>query len=243
MGSIIFDWDGTIISCEEKINGAIAHLCTMYPQLAEDYRRSVLSEKQSPGWWRKGVQVALPEDYFCHHFGIVTDLLSAMLTVDRDEAWNIALTSFKTTYCDYPSTLMLPKALLDELANRLPVYILSNSSSDNIQKEALDHNILTGITFVGGAKKYSVSSDETLLCGISPNRPGYLNKLLEIQKEHGDILVIGDNFSLDISTPLSQGMQCAYIPNPFSPPHVINYLRGRNVRIGSAIDIVSELIK
>jgi len=129
-----------------------------------------------------------------------------------------------------------------ELSKVADIYVVSNSETDNIEYEAAVLGISKApFTLIGGAKKYKVSGDENSIVGIPTDRPDYRKILLCLRDQHKSLTVVGDNFSLDLVTPLSLGMDVAYIPNPLTPPAILDYVRRKNIPFGTINEIVDKL--
>ncbi len=239
---IIFDWDGTIVSCEEKIDWAAERLCQSYPEIAQKYQSAVLANRQSPGWTRKGFMASLPEDYFTYRFGIIAELIAEAQGLTTDVAWPIILHTFKESYLQAQAKILADQQKLRELSKYATLYIVSNSGIDNISTEAntlgFDRSILS---FVGDAKKYGVEGSDPSIIGISAMRPRYRELLHTIQAKHENLIVIGDNFSLDLVTPISMGIRAAYVPNPLSPIEIGQYVKDNQILSGTINDILDVL--
>ena len=222
MGAVIFDWDGTLVSCEEKIDATIQQVCFDFIEIRDVYHVAIADRMLSPGWVKKRLLASLPEDYFTYHFGIIAKLLvkSQGFMSDHetanDMAWSIILTTFKGLYRKTPSRLLVDRQLLMALAKQAEFYVVSNSDTENIRNEArilgIDDSLFT---FIGNAEKYHIESSDPSILGIPTVRPRYRQILLSIREKHNnDIIAVGDNFSMDLVTPFSMGIRVAYISNP-----------------------------
>lgn len=241
--AVIFDWDGTLVSCEEKINLAVTKLCTKFSGITKPYKAMVTKRLASSGWIRKGFIASLPEDYLSYHFGIVAKLLMEVEGLETDPAWSIILSMFKESYLEVRSRMIVDVTKLEELAKHAALYVVSNSEVSNIKSEAKELGIRRGIvSFIGNAKKYDVVAAEPSILGIPVNRPKYQELLNELKKKHGSITVAGDNFSLDLVTPIAMGVGVAYIPNPLTPKAVIRYVKKNRITCGSIDDVLDILI-
>ncbi len=251
MSAVILDWDGTLVSCEEKIDATIRKICSDFPEIQDDYHAAISKRVASPGWIRRGFITSLPEDYFTYHFGIVAKLLATSWRRDHDwdmtgdDAWSIVLTKFKELYRGIPSQLLVDHHLLMMLARQAEVYIVSNSNSKNIRHEAQALGIGNlHLRFIGDAKKYYVESLLPDILGISVTRPRYREVLSSIAKrDRTDIIVVGDNFSLDLTTPISMGIRVAYIPNPLTPRVISDFIRDQHIPSGTINKILQILIQ
>ncbi len=241
--AIVFDWDGTIVSCEEKIDLAITKLCKQFPAIAKPYKDSVAKKTFSSGWVRKGFTASLPEDYFTYHFGIVAELIAKAKSLVIDSAWSVILSTFTESYLEVNSRILIDLGKLYQLAEHVNLYIVSNSEIKNIKAEAKSLGIKCGvITFVGNTKKYNVAGVESSVIGISANRPNYQATLSRLQKKHENIIVVGDNFSLDLVAPIAMGISVAYVPNLLSPKIIIRYVKKNCIPHGTINDILDILI-
>lgn len=242
--AIIFDWDGTVVSCNEKIDLVINKLCQTYPEIAEKYQSAISTNKQSHGWVRKGFIASLSEDYFTYRFGIAADIIAETQNFTTDTAWLIILKTFKLSYFETRAKILTDQKKLRELSNYATLYVVSNSSTDNILTEAkilgFERSILL---FIGDAKKYSVERSNPSIIGIPLTRPRYQETLSMIQAKHKKLIVIGDNFSLDLITPISMGIRVAYIPNYLSPKNIGQYIKDNQILSGNINDILDILIQ
>lgn len=251
MSAVILDWDGTLVSCEEKIDMTIHKICSDFPEIQDAYHTVTSKRMASPGWIRKGFIASLPEDYFTYHFGIVAKLLATPQGYEHDwditgdSAWSIILANFKELYGEIPSPLLADHDLLMTLARQADVYIVSNSDSENIRNEAQVLGINNSrLRFIGGAKKYYVESLTPSILGIPVTRPRYRELLSSIvEEDQTDIIVVGDNFSLDLTTPISMGIGVAYIPNPLTPQVILDFIRDRHIPSGTINQILQMLIQ
>jgi phosphoglycolate phosphatase-like HAD superfamily hydrolase len=248
MNAIVFDWDGTLVSCEEKIDATIQQICWNFPKIQDAYRVAISNHVVSPGWARKGLIASLPEDYFTYHFGIVADLLAKSkesVVFTNDTAWSLILSKFRRLYGETPSRLLADRKLLAILAEQTKLYIVSNSDGGNIRNEAQSFGIDDSLfTFIGNAKKYHVESSEPSILGIPVKRPLYQKVLLSLLKKHQtDIIVVGDNFSLDLAEPFFMGIRVAYIPNPLSPEIITDFIKSQHIFSGSINQILETLIR
>jgi len=240
--AIIFDWDGTLISCEEKIDHTIRSICQTYPAVGLAYGHSVREQLASPGWVRNGYISSLPEDYFSYHFGILATLLAENQSVALEQAWIMILTAFKEMYGRNPSKLLVEIQGIMELSQLANIYVVSNSETSNIEREASVLGISNAhIQFIGGAKKYKVSGGEQSIAGIPTNRQDYREILRRVKGGHKSLTVVGDNFSMDLVTPISLGINVAYIPNPLTPPAILDYVRRENILSGTVNEIIRTL--
>lgn len=240
--AIIFDWDGTLISCEEKIDHTIQSICQTYPAVGLAYGYSVREHSASPGWIRNGYISSLPEDYFSYHFGILATLLVKAQDVSLEQAWLTILMTFKEMYGRNPSRLLVEIQGIMELSQLADIYVVSNSETSNIEREASVLGISNAhIQFIGGAKKYKVSGDAQPIAGIPADRQDYREILQKVKGSHKSLTVVGDNFSMDLVTPISLGINVAYIPNPLTPPTIIDYVGQENILSGTVNQIISKL--
>jgi FMN phosphatase YigB (HAD superfamily) len=100
------------------------------------------------------------------------------------------------------------------------VYVISNSETGQISRELKTAGI--ELLIKGNAKKYfvksgSVESEDKMSIGkrtINLDRPFYRDALKDFEPENS--LVVGDNFSLDLSLPLSLGFDVALIKNRYN---------------------------
>lgn len=247
MNAIVFDWDGTLVSCEEKIDATIQQICSDFPKIRDAYQNAISMRMVSPGWIRKGFLSSLPEDYFTYHFGILADLIvkSQESTVfTNDTAWSVILSKFRRLYGKTPSRLLADRKLLAILAKKNKLYIVSNSDDENIRNEAQSLGIDDSLfVFIGNAKKYYIESSELSILGIPIKRPLYDKVLLSLLKKHQtDIIVVGDNFSLDLVEPLSMGICVAYTPNPLSPEIITDFIKGQHILSAPINEILEILI-
>lgn len=241
--AIIFDWDGTIVSCEEKIDLVINELCLEYSGVSEKYQSAILTNKKSPGWSRNGFLVSLVEDYFTHRFGLMAEILVETQGVNIDTAWLIILRMFKALYLKARAKVIIDQQKLLELSNYAILYIVSNSDNSNILIEAeilgFEKSILS---FIGDAKKYGVESINSSIIGISTARMKYREILTTIREKHENLVVIGDNFCLDLVTPISLGISTAYVFNPLCPDKIKQYIKDKNIPSGTINDILDIII-
>lgn len=236
----VFDWDGTLVSCKEKIDSAIRAIRLDYSEPGDVYRKRVQCGDSSPGWIRRGFIASLSEDYFSYHFGILAQELARSLRIEDDEAWKLILECFKKCYKETASKLLVSPTTLIRLSEVGDVYIVSNSDSFNIRQEAQGHNLdISGATMIGNAKKYKVVSNHTAILGIPVARPLYQSLLQQVMVHHEEVVVIGDNFSLDLATPLSLGLKVAYIPNELSPKSILDYFDGNQMIVGTVEKIIN----
>jgi len=244
LNAVIFDWDGTLVSCEEKINLTTDKLRHMFPEIIEDYQSAVLEKHSSPGWIRKGFVSSLAEDYFTHQFGIIADILSKIKTMSIDAAWSIILSTFKKSYLEVRAKTLVSQEKLDELSHYMKLYVVSNSDTSNITKEVETLGIDSSLfTFIGNAKKYEVTGTETSIMGISAIRPMYRDVLNFLRHKHENLIIVGDNFCLDLVTPISVRIRVAYIPNPLSPIEILQYIKKNEILTGGIDNILDTLIQ
>lgn len=240
---LVFDWDGTLVSCEEKIDLVVERLCSQFPAIAGRYKAMIGKQASSPGWIRKGFIASLPEDYLSYHFGIVAELLAETEALTTDSAWSAIFSTFKASYLEVQSRMLADLNKLQELAQLVSLYVVSNSETGNIESEAERHGIGRGlVTFIGNAKKYNVSVSEPNLIGIPTSRPRYREILTRLQEKYQRVVVVGDNFSLDLATPISMGICVAYIPNPLTPGAILQYIKKNHIIYGSINDVLDILI-
>lgn len=241
--AIVFDWDGTLVSCEEKIDLAASKICAKFPKIAKLYKAVVIKKSASPGWIRNGFVASLSEDYLSHRFGILAKLLAEIEDVETDSAWSIILSTFKESYLEVQSRMLADLAKLKKLAECVSLYVVSNSEVSNIKSEAKELGVGRGlVSFIGNAKKYDVAAVKPSILGIPVNRPKYQELLVDLKKKHRGITVVGDNFSLDLVTPIAMGVSVAYIPNPLTPKAVSRYVKRNRITCGSINDILEILI-
>lgn len=247
MDAIVFDWDGTLVSCEEKIDATIKQICLDFPKIQGTYQSAISNRVASSGWVRKGLLASLPEDYFTYHFGAMADILvrsqeSAVST--NDTAWLAILSEFRRLYGKTTSRLLADRKLLATLAKQTKLYIVSNSDGENIRNEVQFLGINDSLfVFIGNTKKHHVESSEPNILGVPITRPRYQKTLLSISKKHQTgVIVLGDNFSMDLTAPLSMGIRVAYIPNPLSPEIIIDFIEGQRILSGSINEILETLI-
>jgi len=241
--AIVFDWDGTLVSCEEKIDLAIAKLCSQFPKITKQYKALIAKKKPSPGWIRKGFIASLPEDYLSYHFGIVAGLLTKTEGLAIDSAWSAILSIFRESYLEARSKMLANLEKLYELSQCATLYVVSNSEVGNIKLESKALGIKRGsISFLGNAKKYDVAGLEPSILDIPANRPKYHEVLNRIKEKHESVIVVGDNFSLDLVVPIAMGISIAYVPNPLTPKFVVRYIRKNRITFGAINDILDILI-
>lgn len=240
--AVIFDWDGTLVSCEEKIDLAIERLCQTYPEITEEYLSTVSVYGQSQGWIRKGFIVSLPEDYFTYHFGIIAGLIAEATALTTDAAWLIILRTFKESYLQGRARMLADQKKFRCLSKFATFYVVSNSDIDNISTEAdvlgFERSIMS---FIGGAKKYGVERSIPSILGISAARPKYKEILNMIREKHENLIVVGDNFSLDLVTSITMGIRTAYVPNPLSPNEIVRYVKDNQILSGDINYILNSL--
>jgi len=242
--AIIFDWDGTIVSCNEKIDLVIDKLCQTYSEVAEKYKLAILGNKQSSGWIRKGLIASLSEDYFTHRLGLIVELIGEVQNLTVDMVWSVVLQTFKLSYLQVQAKVLADKQKLHELSNYATLYVVSSSGIDNILTEAETLGFeRSTFSFIGDAKKYSVGESEPSIVGIPTVRPRYKETLNVIHTRHEKLIVIGDNFSLDLVTPISMGIRVAYIPNYLSPKEILQYIKNNQILSGNINDVLDILIK
>ena len=242
--AVVFDWDGTLVSCEEKINLTIERLIQIYPEIAKKYTSAISEGKQSPGWIRKGFIVSLPEDYFTYHFGILAELIAEVLGLSIDSAWLVLLRTFKASYLDRRAKMLGNPEKLRGLSQYASLFVVSNSSTDNIVAEAESLGVERSVfSFLGGAKKYGVEEKEPSLLGISAVRPKYQSILDIVRARHQNLVVVGDNFCLDLVTPLMMGVRAAYVSNPLSSPKICEFVKSNQILSGDINVIIDSLLK
>jgi phosphoglycolate phosphatase-like HAD superfamily hydrolase len=241
--AVVFDWDGTLVSCEEKIDLAIAKLCSKFSEIEEHYRTMIAERKPSPGWIRKGFVASLSEDYLTYRFGIIAELIAESEGMTTEDAWSAILSTFRDIYLEVRSRILADLEKLHELSQYMSLYVISNSESGNIKSEAKTLGIKKRtVAFIGNAKKYDVAVSEPSILGIPVKRPKYQRILDEIRGNHDGIMVVGDNFSLDLVTPIAMGIAVAHVPNPLTPKNVIRYVKKNRITQGTINDVLDTLI-
>lgn len=241
---IVFDWDGTLVSCEEKIDTATGRLCQMFPEIAEKYHLAISENRQSPGWTRRGFIASLPEDCFTYRFGIIAELIAAAQSLTADATWPIILHAFKESYLQTRAKVLVDQQKLRELSNYATLHVVSNSGIDNITFEADSLGFERSIfSFIGDAKKYGVEGMEPSIIGISAVRPKYRRLLNTIKMKHEKLIVIGDNFCLDLVTPISMGVRTAYVPNPLSSNEIQQYVKDSRILSDTINNVIETLIQ
>lgn len=239
--AFVFDWDGTLVSCEEKIDGAIDALSHDFPLAVRSCRQKAARGAASPGWIKRGFVASLPEDYFSYYFGMLSQELAESAGIDGDAAWKLVLTYFRQQYKHYRSRLLVQPDSLARLSRVGDVFVVSNSQPDNVAHEAELHGLdMQRVQLVGNARKYRVVSNDPSVMSISANRPEYILLLQQITERFDDVTVIGDNFSLDLATPLYLGLKVAYVPNQFTPPSVYGYLARHGIEFGPIAEIFNS---
>jgi FMN phosphatase YigB (HAD superfamily) len=240
--AVVFDWDGTIISCEGKVDLTVETVLDKFPLATNSFREKLVSGVASPGWIKNGFIASLDEDYFSHMFGLLSETLTGFYPITNDSTWSIILAHFKENYGKVPASALLDFSLLYELAHKADIYIVSNSAINNLliesQRLGLNHDI---VRLIGGAKKYQIESSIPSILNVPTNRPLYKKVLADIASSHNDVIVIGDNFSCDLALPLWMNWRVGYIQNLYSPRHVIDFLSSKNALIDSVAGIVETL--
>lgn len=241
--AVVFDWDGTIVSCEERIDRTISDLRLVYPLALAEYDKVVSCNGISPGWVKNGFLASLPEDYFTYHFGILAETLARMQSISIDDAWGVILRQFRGSYTESSSRLLLNYSLLERLSHLACVHIVSNSETDNIEVEMKRLGIDTlDIKLIGGARKYLVETNEPEICGIPIVRPVYRKIIQGIQEGFDEMVVVGDNFCCDLATPLSIGVRVAYVPNVFTPEVIRRLVLDRGILCGTVQDMTEIIL-
>jgi FMN phosphatase YigB (HAD superfamily) len=241
---LVFDWDGTLVSCEEKIYSALEVIFGMYPKAKDEFETALLTGIHPDGWIRKGVLVAKPEDYFTFNFGIIAKVISKDQNLSLDDSWKLVLEIFKNNYTHAQAKCMVSYQKIAHLSRLYDIVVVSNSTTDNVIDEAKKLGLTNFVTdFIGNAKKYNVTSTDSSILGIYSDRGDYKRLLERISEEGRKVTVIGDNFSLDLVTPISMGLRVAYIPNPLTPPEIIHYVNSHQIIYGDLGSIVNELIQ
>lgn len=241
--AVVFDWDGTIISCEGKIEYTIKTVVQSFPLAANFFNEKIARNAISRGWIKNGYIASVDEDYFSHMFGLLAETIADVYQFSNDEAWSSILSHFKDNYGKIPASAMLEFELLYELASVADIYIVSNSAVDNLVAESQRLGLChSAVKFVGGAKKYKVESNLDQIIGIPTDRPHYRSILTGIATNYNDIIVVGDNFSCDLSVPLSVNWRVGYVPNVYSPQQIVDFLDSRDAIIGTITDFVDRVL-
>lgn len=240
--AVVFDWDGTIISCEGKIDLTVETVLEKFPLATGSFDDKIAKGIASPGWIKNDFLASLDEDYFSHLFGILSETIMEQYHIANDSVWSIILAQFKENYGKVPTSALLDFSLLYELAHKADIYIVSNSAIDNLliesQRLGLNQDI---VRLIGGAKKYQIESSAPSIMTVPANRPSYKKVLTTIANSHDDVIVVGDNFSCDLALPLWMNWRVGYIQNLYSPKCVIDFLSSRNALINSVVGIVETL--
>lgn len=239
MRAIVFDWDGTLVSCNERIDRTIKLIGHRYPEAKQQYDADVAADTPSPGWIRCDRLVSLPEDYFSHRFGLLSQALCSQGILSRDESWDIILKTFRNAYSDTEAKPQFELELLKRLASVNSLYIVTNSATDNVARECEMFG-LDFLTLVGHAKKYHVAGSTPEMCCVPADRPIYRQILEEIDRLHEETVVVGDSFSCDLTTPMSLGWRVFHVPNQLTPSSVRGFLQQKRMIAGSLKEIVTE---
>jgi FMN phosphatase YigB (HAD superfamily) len=241
--AVVFDWDGTIVSCEEKIDQTIGRLRLVFPLALVEYDNIISCNGMSPGWIKNGFLASLSEDYFTYHFGILADVMARMQSISIDEAWGVILCEFRSLYIKSVAKLLLEYECLERLSCFARIYIVSNSETDNVKTEMKRFFLDTlDIAIIGGAKKYQVKKACPSICGIPTDRPAYQKIIQDIREKFDNMIIVGDNFCCDLATPLSIGVRGAYIPNAFTPEIVKHLVLKRGIICGTVQDITEIIL-
>jgi len=242
--AFVFDWDGTLVSCNKRIETVLSAFFIAYPSI-EGRFLELLRKNVSPGWIRKGYIASLPEDLFSFEFGLLAQVLvEQSQSTGVDHAWSMILNRFKELYLANQSDLLVDKSSLIQLQKIGDIVVVSNSDTSNIQAEINRLGIdEVGIRLVGNAAKYKVDKTEPVACGVPVSRPQYNEVLTKLLSEYKSVQVIGDNFSCDLALPFSLGLQVHYVPNDYTPRVLKKFCLSNDIYMSNSKQVIENILK